>query len=66
MPIYEYRCTACNEDFSQLQKMGTGAAETLCPKCGSPEVQKLISACAVSSGSGGAHASGPACSMGGG
>lgn len=66
MPLYEYRCSACSESFSLLQKMGTGVAETSCPKCGSPEVEKLISACSVSSGSVGSHASGPACSIGGG
>ena len=66
MPIYEYRCKGCNESFSLLQKMGAGAAETSCPKCGSTEVEKLISACAVGSGSAGSHASGPACGMGGG
>jgi hypothetical protein len=29
-------------------------------------VEKLISACAVGSGSAGSHAAGPSCSMGGG
>ena len=65
MPIYEYRCSACGESFSLLQKMGATAAETSCPKCGSPEVEKLISACSVGGG-GDAFASGHACSIGGG
>ncbi len=64
MPIYEYRCTSCGETFSLLQKMGAGAAETSCPRCGSTEVEKLISACAVGGGAAGSH--GPSCSIGGG
>ena len=31
MPIYEYLCEACGEQFSKLQKMGAGEGETTCP-----------------------------------
>jgi putative FmdB family regulatory protein len=67
MPIYEYECMSCGEDFSRLQKMGAGEAETTCGHCGSSEVRRKISACAISgSNDGGAYAAGPACSIGGG
>ncbi|WP_298437933.1 zinc ribbon domain-containing protein [Geobacter sp.] len=62
MPIYEYRCEACGESFSRLQKMGGGEEETRCPKCGSSEVRKQISACVVGSGA----PAGNSCSSGGG
>ncbi|WP_298266541.1 zinc ribbon domain-containing protein [Geobacter sp.] len=62
MPIYEYLCEACGENFSRLQKMGAGEADTVCPKCGSREVRKRISACTVGSGA----SAGPSCSVGGG
>ncbi|HEY5976101.1 MAG TPA: zinc ribbon domain-containing protein [Geobacteraceae bacterium] len=63
MPIYEYRCNNCQESFSLLQKMGASVEGTSCPRCGSPEVTRQISACAVG---GSSNASGPSCSMGGG
>lgn len=63
MPIYEYRCEACGEAFSLLQKMGAGAKDTVCPHCGSANVQKQFSTCAVGGGSTGGA---PACSSGGG
>ena len=66
MPIYEYECMSCGEDFSRLQKMGAGEAETTCRHCGSSELRRKISACAISGSGDGAHAAGPACSIGGG
>lgn len=42
MPIYEFSCTKCGQQFEMLQK--NEAAETVaCPKCGSAEVSKEIS-----------------------
>jgi len=41
MPIYEYRCTACNNEFEALQKISDDPVKT-CPACGG-EVKKLIS-----------------------
>ncbi len=67
MPIYEYQCMSCGQDFSRPRKMGAGDEVTACSHCGSSEVRRKISACAISgSGDGGAHAGGPACSIGGG
>jgi putative FmdB family regulatory protein len=41
MPIYEYRCEACDNRFELLQRFSDPAVET-CPTC-SGAVQKLIS-----------------------
>jgi putative FmdB family regulatory protein len=41
MPIYEYRCNACEHEFEMLQKIGEKSAVT-CPVCDG-EVKKLIS-----------------------
>ena len=65
MPIYEYRCEACGELFSKLQKMGAGEGETSCPKCGATNTRRQISGCSIGSG-GSTGASGPACGIGGG
>ncbi len=41
MPIYEYRCTACHDDFEVTQKIAD-APLTECPKC-QGRLEKLIS-----------------------
>ena len=64
MPIYEYRCEACGELFSKLQKMGAGEGAPPCPKCGSTGVKRQISGCSI--GGGEKNSSAPACGIGGG
>lgn len=44
MPIYEYVCRKCGEGFVLLQRLGTTEKDTVCPKCGSQEVKKKLSA----------------------
>ena len=48
MPIFEYVCTACGEDFEELV-LGS-RTDVKCPKCGSLEAQKKVSAFAFKSG----------------
>jgi putative FmdB family regulatory protein len=63
MPIYEYRCKTCKEEFTILQGINTKAEETRCPKCGSQEVQKKVSAfscCSLGNGRGLSSLSSPA------
>jgi len=43
MPIYEYRCGACNHEFEARQKMSEDPLKA-CPDCGKEELKKLISA----------------------
>ncbi len=45
MPIFEYRCNACGEDFEVLV---LGKREVCCPKCGSKELTKKMSAFGMS------------------
>lgn len=47
MPIYEYRCQQCGCDFEELV---FGDATPPCPKCGSSETGKLMSACRHTAG----------------
>ena len=58
MPIYEYFCEQCRESFSVLQRMGSSAEETACPGCGSRQVKRQISACAIGGGSGNNNSAG--------
>ena len=43
MPIYEYKCRACEHKFDKLQKIDDPPF-TDCPDCGKPELVKLVSA----------------------
>jgi len=42
MPLYEYRCTHCNEETELLQKMSDAPATT-CPHCHKDNLVKQIS-----------------------
>ncbi|HEB74872.1 MAG TPA: zinc ribbon domain-containing protein [Nitrospirae bacterium] len=50
MPVYEYTCHACKENFALIQRIGTTEKDTICPHCGSSKIKRLIStfSCPVS------------------
>ena len=56
MPVYEYRCTACNYQFELRQKFSESPVD-LCPMCGGP-VRKMVSASAFSLKGGGWYGDG--------
>ncbi len=41
MPIFEYRCQACGEQFEEL--VFGSRTEVVCPACGAADVKKLVS-----------------------
>jgi putative FmdB family regulatory protein len=43
MPIYEYKCTACDHRLEKLQRMSDNPLVD-CPECEKPELTKLVSA----------------------
>jgi len=47
MPLYEYRCNACKEEFEALVRAQDPAPA--CPSCKSADLEKLITAAAMSS-----------------
>jgi putative FmdB family regulatory protein len=51
MPIYEYKCNACGEEFEKLVFSSLASDDVKCEKCGSTEVERKVSA--VSSFGGG-------------
>ncbi len=64
MPIYEYKCCDCGEDFEALVMGSKDAVE--CPKCDSKKLERQMSCFSSSSGSMGdllapAGGSGPGC-----
>lgn len=54
MPIYEYKCDTCQDDF---EKLVFGKDEVVCPKCGG-QVERLMSACSFKSAAGDFRTSG--------
>jgi putative FmdB family regulatory protein len=46
MPLYEYRCLACESQFELLIR---GGATPACPSCGAITLERLLSMFAVSS-----------------
>lgn len=43
MPIYEYRCEACQHELEALQKLSDEPLRD-CPKCGAASLRKQVSA----------------------
>ncbi len=52
MPIFEYRCKKCEEEFEALV-LGRESAE--CPSCHGTKLEKLLSTFAAFTGSGGSR-----------
>jgi putative FmdB family regulatory protein len=51
MPLYEYRCTHCDEEFEDLVRAGTREVEVACPACGRVGgARRRLSAFAVAGG----------------
>ncbi len=47
MPIYEYRCLKCNEDFESI--VFGKDDEVVCPHCQGHDLERLMSACGFKS-----------------
>jgi len=41
MPVYEYRCSACDGEFERL--VLSASSKVACPACGSDELVKKVS-----------------------
>ncbi len=63
MPIYEYRCAKCGEEFEELVFDETAPA---CPSCGSLQTSKLMSCCCHKNSGGGGDYAAPSSGGGGG
>ena len=66
MPLYEYRCSACDHRFEILQRLGETADGLECPQCGVKRLEKMFSTFAASAtqGSMAAPAPGAGCGPG--
>lgn len=66
MPLYEFECPKCHEDFEELVRSADAVKEVDCPKCGHHTVKKKLSTFASKVGGGASTAlSGATCAPGG-
>jgi putative FmdB family regulatory protein len=59
MPIFEFRCLACNECFEILVMKREESDELRCPKCSSEEFERVLSKTCYTMGSAPGAESGP-------
>ncbi len=62
MPLYEYKCKSCQNEFEALVSISKADKNQKCPKCGKEDTEKLVSAFSTKS----SGDMGPAISGGGG
>lgn len=43
MPLYEYLCEACHNQYEVMQSVNAKSEETICPKCNKKESRRLMS-----------------------
>jgi len=43
MPIYEYRCGACEKHFDATQSVHARPEDTICPSCNAQQATRLLS-----------------------
>ncbi len=43
MPIYEYHCKSCGQDFELMRRLGQMDAATKCVHCASKETKRKLS-----------------------
>ena len=43
MPVYSYKCKDCGKEFDILVGVGEGNEELKCEKCGSKDIERLLS-----------------------
>ena len=62
MPIFEYKCSNCQNEFELLLLSGNQKENEICPQCDSKQVERQLSAFAKPSG----NSTGATCKFSGG
>jgi len=65
MPLYEYRCKDCGEEFEKQLRFSEASQLPACPKCSSASTQKKLSRVIALNLSGGGSSAGGSCAPGG-
>jgi putative FmdB family regulatory protein len=58
MPIYEFRCRACDQVFEAFRRLGDAGEDLACPACGERAPEKILSVFAARAGTGGCASGG--------
>ncbi len=68
MPIYEFQCSECNQQFEELVFSSAAVTGVVCPSCESTHVEKMISTFATKVAGGSSYSyntsSAPVCNTG--
>ena len=64
MPVYEYRCKECGENFDLFVRSAAQQNAPNCPKCKSLQVKKAISLFGVGGASGNSKLNAVSCGSG--
>lgn len=67
MPLYEFQCNDCQDQFEELVRSSSAVDEVKCPACGSQHVRRKVSmfASKVVGGGGVAMSAAASCAPGG-
>lgn len=65
MPLYEYRCLTCGEEFEKLVSFSDAEKNQHCPECNNNTTIRKVSTFASTGSSFGSSASASSCSGGG-
>jgi len=52
MPNYEYRCPRCGTKFEKLVRLASSSAPVSCPSCSYEGIERMVSLCGWSGGTG--------------
>ena len=61
MPLYEYKCDACERTFEELRASSEADAPIECPSCESRRTARKLSSFASGTGSSGSSKGGSSC-----
>jgi putative FmdB family regulatory protein len=61
MPIYEYHCTDCGDDFERLVRSMFSKETITCPTCGGDHVAKALSLIGATRSTAGGGSPAPSC-----
>ena len=64
MPIYTYVCKECGENFDLLVGVTAERVELKCRKCGSNNIEKIVSSFSVGNSTSKSNSSGMSCPTG--
>jgi putative FmdB family regulatory protein len=62
MPIYEFRCSSCGEQFEAYCSLSERHEGLTCPRCGQQRLERILSSFSTRVGGGGPAPAGKSCS----